>query len=128
MNFYVKVCSIILCISITSNFCILDPEKVLSKLTLPQKIAQLIIAVVISNEEKNEKFMQNWKNWTSCPIDHAYVQALIQEQNIGGVIFFGGNTSAQEQKNYTDYLQSISPLELLITLDSETSLAQRLHE
>ena len=106
----------------------LDPIKILNQMTLPQKVGQMIIAAVISHEEKNKEFMQTWANWSSCPLDHAHVEKLIKEQQIGGVIFYGNNTNAHEQKEYTQYLQSLSPIKLFITLDVETALSNRLHE
>lgn len=102
-------------------------RQVVSQMTDEDKAAALIIAASISNEEKNKKTMEGWKEWQpEYHIDQKYVENLIVNHNIGGVIFYGGNTSPQEQKELTQHYQSLSKKGLIIALDIETSLSNRL--
>ena len=105
----------------------MDPQKILASMSIEQKIAQLIIAATISNEEKNQETIQVWKEWSpDTRLDQAYAEHLIKNRHIGGVIFYGNNTSAQEQKQIITHLQSLSPLPLFFVLDTETGLHNRL--
>src|ERR1700733_133201 len=100
----------------------------LSQLTLEEKIAQLFVCAVISNEEANKQFMKEWSEWTPCKLDHENIKHLITNHKIGGVIFYGAGTHAEDQKKFTDELQALSPYFLLTMLDAETCLRQRLNE
>lgn len=103
----------------------LVPE--LSQLTLEEKIAQLFMCAVISDEQANQKFMKGWGEWTPCRLDHENIKNLITNNKIGGVIFYGNSTMAEDQKTFTDQLQALSPYFLLVGLDTETCLQQRLN-
>ncbi len=102
--------------------------EVFAKLSLRQKIAQLCIVAAVSNEEKNQKLMDRWYEWALYLLDHAYIEDLIIHYQVGGVIFYGSNTTAQEQAALTDHFQSLSEIPLFIALDAETGLDDRLHE
>ena len=94
---------------------------------LRARIAQLCIVAAISNEEKNQEFMQRWAEWQPLQrLDHEYAAHLIQDEKVGGVIFFGGNTTAQEQFERTNYFQSLTDEPLFIALDAELGLSSRL--
>jgi beta-N-acetylhexosaminidase len=99
----------------------------LLQLTLDEKIAQLFVCAVISDEQANQDFMKGWSKWTPCRLDHENIKRLITEHKIGGVIFYGNNTMAEDQKTFTDQLQALSFYFLLVGLDTETCLQQRLN-
>ncbi len=40
-----------------------DPQVLLSKLSLRQKIAQLCVVAAVSNEEKHEDLLKRWQEW-----------------------------------------------------------------
>ncbi len=105
-----------------------DPEQVFAKLSLRKKIAQLCIVAAVSHEEKNKKLMERWQEWASYQLDHAYVEDLIKNHHIGGVIFYGSNTTAPEQATLTAHFQSVSDTPLFIALDAETCLHNRMSE
>ena len=60
-------------------------------------------------------------------MDEKYIEDLIVNHKIGGVIFYGSNTTPQEQKDLTDRFQSLSKRRLVIALDIEKSLSNRLN-
>ena len=84
-------------------------DKQMGKMTLKQKIGQLIIHTVAPVASQKNK-----KN----------IEAAIKEYGIGGVLFSRGNLHAQLQ--LTNYAQSLASVPLLVTLDGEWGLAMRL--
>ena len=106
------------------------PENdLLSKLTLRQKIGQLCMVATISNEEKNQEIIQKWSAWQ--PLYHletSYIESMIKDHEIGGVVFFGSKTLPSEQLSLTKHLQSLSQIPLLIALDAECGLGSRLDQ
>ncbi len=52
----------------------------------------------------------------------SYVKKLIEEHNVGGVIFYGRNTLPDEQQSLTKEFQTASPIPLIIAMDAESSL------
>ncbi len=102
------------------------PQELLSQMTNEEKAAQLMVVAAVSNEEKNQEMMERWKVWANYRLDKAYIEDLIKNHNIGGIIFYGNNTSPEEQKKLTDHYQSLSKNRLIIALDIENSLRNRL--
>lgn len=100
-----------------------DPHIVLSKLSLRQKIAQLCIVAAVSNEAKNEELLKRWQQWQPlyC-LKTSYINKLVEEQNVGGVIFYGKKTLPQEQQLFTNELQAASPIPLFVAMDAEFGL------
>ena len=124
-----KHITLFLCSLITISFSAtaLDPKQILSRMTLEEKAAQLVIIAVISHEERNKERMEMFKQWADYDLTHDYAKELITKHKVGGVIFYGNNTLAAEQVALTRELQSLSTVPLLITLDAETSLSNRLN-
>ncbi len=84
-------------------------DSVFAKLTPDERIAQLIMVAAYSNR------------------DAAHVQEitkLIQQQKVGGLVFFQGGPVRQAQQ--TNYYQSISKVPLFIAIDGEWGLGMRL--
>ena len=87
-------------------------EETFNKLTIEEKIAQLFMVTVSSEPEDN--------------ISNLFIENLIFNNHIGGLIFFDG--SIQKQAAMTNYLQAISKFPLLISQDSEWGLGMRLRD
>ncbi|MDX5320234.1 MAG: hypothetical protein LPK45_04065, partial [Bacteroidota bacterium] len=84
-------------------------DSVYSTLTTDQRIGQLIMAAAYSHpNQNNEKELLD----------------LIQQYQIGGVIFFKG--SPQRQLEMLNSLQATSPIPLLVGIDAEWGLNMRL--
>lgn len=84
-------------------------DSVFNKMTLEEKIAQLMVVRVTYNEKS-----QN---------DQAYID-FIQQYQFGGVCFFKGNPT--RQLLLTNAIQSISKIPLMVTIDGEWGLSMRL--
>lgn len=83
----------------------------LQKLSLEEKIGQLLHVAAYSNRD-------------AAHLD--YLQGLVEEENIGGLIFFQGNPEAQALM--TNQLQQKAKVPLMISIDGEWGLAMRLND
>lgn len=84
-------------------------DSVFAKLTPDERIAQLIMVAAYSNR------------------DAAHIQEvtkLIQQQKVGGLVFFQGGPVRQAQQ--TNYYQSLAKVPLFIAIDGEWGLGMRL--
>ncbi len=79
------------------------------KLTLEEKIGQLFMVLVASDQDKESTDK---------------VKSLIREEHLGGIIFSTGGP--RRQAKLTNEYQSISKIPLLIGMDAEWGLAMRL--
>ena len=84
-------------------------DSIYATLSLKEKIGQLFMVAAYSNKDQDH-------------IDE--VSNLINEYNIGGLIFFQGGPN--RQLDLTNYYQSITKTPLLISIDAEWGLAMRL--
>ncbi|MCH8904768.1 MAG: serine hydrolase [Bacteroidetes bacterium] len=84
-------------------------DSVFNSLSLDQKIGQLFMVAAYSN--KGDEHIEQ-------------LAGLIQQYHIGSLIFFQGGPSRQAR--YTNYLQSQSPIPLLIAMDAEWGISMRL--
>lgn len=100
-----------------------NPEELLASLSLRDKIAQLIIAAAVSNEDANKDFMKQ----SPYRMDKNQLEFLIKHCHIGGVIFLGSGIRS-EQTARTKYYQKISDIPLLVVCDGENGSAQRLRD
>lgn len=112
----------------TSSLAAKNPKEILAQMTQEEKAASLLVVAAVSNEEKNQELMERWKAWANYRLDKAYIEDLIKNHKIGGIIFYGGNTTPQEQKQLTDHYQSLSKDRLIIALDIENGLRNRLNK
>jgi beta-N-acetylhexosaminidase len=85
-------------------------EKILSEMTLEEKVGQLFMIAVFSN--RNEA-------------DYRLVESQIQKYHLGGVAFFQGN--ALKQAELTNRYQAAANIPLLVGLDGEWGLGMRLN-
>ncbi|GAA4885276.1 glycoside hydrolase family 3 N-terminal domain-containing protein [Flaviramulus aquimarinus] len=84
-------------------------DSVYSSLTLAEKVGQLYMIQVMSNQDKTTKNK---------------IVNLIKDHHIGGVIYSNGGPNRQARLN--NELQSISKIPLLIGMDAEWGLSMRL--
>ncbi len=91
-------------------------------LTLDEKIGQMIVAAT-AIPEHNKEFMAT----EAYNLDPAYVTEMIRTYHIGGVIFLGKSTPA-EQVALTNKFQDLSKHPLFIFLDAEWGLSMRMIE
>lgn len=84
-------------------------DEHMSQMSLKEKIGQLFMVAAYSNKGKRhiDKLMQEVENY-----------------NLGGIIFFQG--SPYKQAKYTNQLQSVANIPLLIAQDAEWGLSMRL--
>ncbi len=85
-------------------------DSVMKKLTVDERIGQLFMVAAYSD--------------TNHPKNRDEVTKLIQDQEIGGLIFFKGGPVAQAE--LTNSYQAMSKVPLLIGMDAEWGLAMRL--
>lgn len=84
-------------------------DSVMSKMTLDEKIAQLIMLPVYSNKTASY---------------NSETVALVEKYQLGGVIFMQGGPG--RQINLVNRLQKVSKVPLLVGMDAEWSLSMRL--
>ncbi len=84
-------------------------DSVMQTLTPDQRIAQLFMVAAYSNK-------------TQAHVDE--ITKLVEEQKIGGLIFFQGGPVRQAK--LTNHYQSKSDVPLLLSMDAEWGLAMRL--
>ena len=91
-------------------------DSVFATLSPDERIAQLIMVAAVSDVKRAVIDPK-----TSNP---AFVEKLIRENKIGGIVFFQGGPVPQAQ--LTNRYQSISKVPLLIAMDAEFGLAMRI--
>ena len=84
-------------------------DSLLNTLTLEEKIGQLMMIPVYSNQ--NEGYYQD-------------IDLLIQRYHIGGLLFFQGSPARQAE--LTNHFQAMSRIRLFIGIDAEWGLGMRL--
>jgi beta-N-acetylhexosaminidase len=91
-------------------------DSVFKSLTPDERIAQLIMVAATSDTRRSLI--------DTARSNPAYVTKLIQENKVGGVVFFQGGPVPQAR--LTNYYQSISKVPLLVAMDAEWGLAMRI--
>lgn len=86
-------------------------DSVYNKLSVEERIGQLFMVAAYSN--KNEAHVQS-------------LEKLVQEQHIGGLIFFQGGPVKQAEM--TNRLQALSSVPMLVGIDGEWGLSMRLDD
>lgn len=85
-------------------------EKILSEMTLEEKVGQLFMIAVYSNKRE---------------ADYQIVENQVRKYHLGGVAFFQEN--ALKQAELTNRYQSAAKIPLLVGLDAEWGLGMRLN-
>ena len=88
--------------------------QILSQLTLEQKIGQLFMVAAVADEKASQRIIKRKR----YRMDQEYIEMLIRDHHIGGIIFFGTSTP-KKQKQITDHYQKISRIPLLVGQDLE---------
>jgi beta-N-acetylhexosaminidase len=101
----------------------LDPQALLSTLSLEQKIGQLFMIPAITDPTINMAFLEH----TPYRMDQDYVESLITQYHAGGVIFLGSSTASSLQTMINRF-QSLSTVPLLIGLDGEWGASMRVRD
>lgn len=84
-------------------------DHVISDMTLEEKIGQLFMVTTYSNQEEK---------------DYKYIESLIKNNHIGGLIFMQGNP--EKQVELINRYQALSKIPLMISMDAEWGLQMRL--
>ena len=106
-----------------NHFNLEHPELILSALSLRQKIGQLCIIAGASNPQKDPELLKRWKDWQPlyC-LETDYVKKMVEEYNVGGILWYGKKTLPEEQRTLTRQMQELSPVPLFIAMDAENGL------
>ena len=102
-------------------------ESTLQQLTLRQKIGQLFMVATAANLTQQEEKLAS--ALVECPykMDHDYIEQLIGEYHIGGIIFLF-KSKLEEQITLMNRFQQMSALPLLIGQDCEWGLSMHLYD
>lgn len=98
-------------------------QQTLNSMSLEEKIGQLFMVAAVSSPELNRIFCLK----SPYTMDQAYIESLITNYHIGGIIFLGRGTCKQ-QRELTQHFQTLSKIPLLIGQDLEHGLAMRLND
>lgn len=100
-------------------------QHVLQHMSLREKIGQLCIVAISFSDDTKEALASTNKSMKFPYMQRAYVEQLITNYQVGGVIFLRRSTVPQ-QVQLTNELQKMSKLPLLVMQDLEWGLAMRL--
>jgi beta-glucosidase-like glycosyl hydrolase len=101
-------------------------ERTLKTLSLREKIGQLFVVATCAELHEQEEAVAVALLKSPYNLDHSYIEKLIKEYHIGGIIFLYKATP-EKQIEQINYFQRISSLPLLIVQDCEWGLAMRLY-
>lgn len=102
-------------------------ETKLQQLSLKEKVGQLFMVATTSDFHQKEEALAS--SLFKCPyrMDHDYIEYLIREYNIGGIIFLYKST-VPKQIDLMNRLKSITTIPLLFGQDCEWGLSMRLYD
>ncbi len=113
---------IYLLLSITfSSLYSMTPEQIFEKMTVRQRIAQVLVAALVPNDESNGAFSttQNYR------MDRQYVlDVAVGKHQVGGILYLGSGL-IQERKDLTEQLQKRANGTLWFLDDAEWGLHMR---
>jgi beta-N-acetylhexosaminidase len=101
-----------------------DPSQILAQMSLRQKIGQLFIVATTCNYDHLQERLASQKIACAYNLDPNYLEYLIQEYQIGGLIFLYQNSPSKQYELIKKY-QSLSKTYLLIAQDCEWGLSMR---
>ncbi len=102
-------------------------EETLQSLTLKEKIGQLFMVAAASSFDQPDELLASAMQKSPYKMDEEYITKMIQEYNIGGIIFLF-KSEPEKQIYFTKKYQSLSKIPLLIGLDAEWGLSMRLEK
>lgn len=102
-----------------------SPEELVATLSLREKIGQLFVVAAASNFSQPTEQLAS--SMAQCPynMDPQYIQRLIKEYNVGGVIFLF-KSDPVTQMALANRFNQIAKIPLLIAQDCEWGLSMRL--
>jgi len=100
-------------------------QHTLQHMSLREKIGQLCIVAISFSDDTKEALASTNKSMKFPYMQRAYVEQLITNYQVGGIIFLRRST-VQQQVQLTNELQKMSRLPLLVMQDLEWGLAMRL--
>jgi beta-glucosidase-like glycosyl hydrolase len=98
-----------------------DPQALLARMTVAEKIAQLCIIASVSNTERNSAFMSQ----QPYHLEPEHVIHSLKTYNVGGILFLGESTRDDMQASLLQYA-AVSSLPLLVAGDYEWGLTMRM--
>lgn len=116
-----------------SNFALLHThdaswaQATLAQMSLREKIGQLFMVATASSFDQPEEALASQLFRSPYKMDHDYIQELIRDYHVGGIIFLFKSTP-QQQIALTNKLQELSRIPLLIGQDCEWGLSMRLYD
>lgn len=99
----------------------MTPEQIFDSMTMRQRIAQVLVAAVVPNDESNSAFekTQNYR------MDRHYVlDVAVGKHQVGGILYLGSGL-IQERKDLTQELQNCAKGTLWFLDDAEWGLHMR---
>ncbi|MEX0939886.1 MAG: glycoside hydrolase family 3 N-terminal domain-containing protein [Candidatus Babeliales bacterium] len=121
---------LILNILISSMLCAQNQswaEKTLTTMSLREKIGQLFMVATCANLHMHEETIAKAILESPYLMNHDYIEKLIKEYHIGGLIFLY-KQNINQQIMLTNLFQKISTIPLLIGQDAEWGLGMRLYD
>lgn len=102
-----------------------SPEELLTRMSLREKIGQLFVVAAASNFSQPTESLASAMTKSRYTMDPDYVENLVREHGIGGVIFLYKSDPATQMK-LAKRFNDAARIPLLITQDCEWGLAMRL--
>lgn len=99
-------------------------RETLQRLTVEEKIGQLLIPAVIINPDLNDPVIQAGLQ----RIDQTPVEVMINDYHVGGLLYLYKTTTPAGQIEFTRACQDKAAIPLLITQDLEWGLSMRLKD
>lgn len=99
----------------------ITPEQIFDSMTVRQRIAQLLVAALVPNDESNNAF----KKTQNYRMDRQYVlDVAVGKHEVGGILYLGSGL-IQERKDLTEELQKRANGTLWFLDDAEWGLHMR---
>lgn len=103
----------------------LEPNQALDNMSLREKIGQCFIVAAASNFAQPTEQLASMMQTCPYNLSEKYVTSMIQDYNIGGVIFLF-KSDPLTQMQLTNKYQALAKTTLLVAQDSEWGLSMRL--
>ena len=104
------------------------PEEILARLSLQQKIGQLLMVSTVPNEDELETTFKD--SHYPAPPNHKRIAKFIHNYHVGGIFFVGKQSSPADLAATIQHFQQLNGNRppLMIALDAEWGTAMRLED
>jgi len=116
---------VIILILIVTTLNGLNPEEIVARLTVREKIAQLLVVAAASNFSQPTEQLASSIAESRHNMEPAYIEHIIKEYGVGGVLFLY-KSDPITQMALAEIFQAAAALPLLILQDNEWGLSMRL--